>query len=147
MPVRQLTRSSAVALVVRHVAVVMTPDRAGDQALDVHPESGATLTLDNSQFSSPHRQVLGAIELSRGVLSQTRFRSLMYSDMLSPLRGLARLIEGALQALTAAVGNSGVAVILFGLMLRAVLLPLGLWSIRKQCDQYRQLNEQANATF
>lgn len=128
---RQL-QASAVALVVRHVAVVITSDPVGNQILTVQPESGAMLTLDLGQYPSHNRQVLEAVELEGAALGGGTYRSFLYAEMWAPLRGLARLIERALQGLTTVIGNSGVAIILFALLLRIVMLPLGLWSIRQQ---------------
>jgi YidC/Oxa1 family membrane protein insertase len=131
-PVREKRQAAVAALAVRHVAVVVTPEFIGNDVMTVDPDTGVTLALDVARSPSFHRQVLRAVDLRGALLGDGIYRRFLYTDMWGPLRGLARLIERAIQALTAVVGNAGLAMIMFALLLRALMLPLGFWSIRQQ---------------
>lgn len=145
-PVRDQSKAVAAALVVRHAAVVLTTDPLGNAELMVDPEFGAVLTFDASASAFPHRQLLGAMKLGVSTVDNTIYCNFMYSDTWTPLRGLARLIERSIQALTVAVGSPGLAVILFAILLRAMLMPLGLWSIRQQ-RHFAEIQRQMKPTI
>jgi YidC/Oxa1 family membrane protein insertase len=131
-PVREPVSATSAALIVRHLALIATTQSPGDASLTVHPDTGTTLTIEGAGLTVSQRQELGVLRLERSAVAGSPYRDLMYSDMWSPLRGLARLIERALEVLVGVVGNAGIAVILFALLLRAAMMPLGLWSIRQQ---------------
>lgn len=130
--VREPVPAAAVALVVRHVAVIASLQSAGSGPLVADPESGATGTIGDGAPGLPHRLALGAVALKAGADGGGRQASFLYSDMWGPLQGLARLLESALEALARAFHGPGVAVVLLAVALRVILLPLNLWSVRQQ---------------
>lgn len=130
--VEKARNASEVALLARHFAIVIRTDRAHDDELIVDPETGARINIHGTDGSVDHRFVLGALELRRDAGNGARYQDLLYSEMSMPMRNIARAIEWTLEAIAATVGNIGAAIVVFALMLRALFLPLGLWSIRQQ---------------
>ena len=124
--------ANEVALVARHVAIVTRLDSGSNDILVADAEAGARLTVHDFDSTSPHRQILGALELKKDAVSDTKYYSLLYSEMSRPMREIARIIEWTLDAIAGALGSTGAAVVVFALLLRALFLPLGIWSIRQQ---------------
>jgi YidC/Oxa1 family membrane protein insertase len=140
-PIREQRQVTAAALAVRHIAVVVAPEAADNGSVVASPNLGVTQVVDTLQNEKGYRQVFGALELSGSASVSDNYRHILYSDLWWPIRVLARQIENALQILASLVGNVGVAIIIFAIFLRAILLPLGLWSIREQRSFARVQNE------
>jgi YidC/Oxa1 family membrane protein insertase len=152
-PIREEQSTAIAAMVVRHVAVVVSMEPSSDAKFAVKPETDATLLLEGSSLAVPQYQRFAALRLEQSAVSGTPYSSLMYSDMSAPLRGLARIVERVLNLLVKVFGNVGFGIILFAVLLRVLFLPLGLWSIRQQrhfAEVQKQMKpkiEQANKTM
>jgi YidC/Oxa1 family membrane protein insertase len=140
-PVREQRQANSAALVARHVAVVVSPLTDDGDGLTVNPETGLAISLKQDQLVSGHRLMLGALELNGAELGNSQFHVFLYSDMLSPLRYLARIIERVLQYLTTAIGNPGIAMVFCAVLIRLILMPLSFWSIRQQ-RQFSSIQKQ-----
>jgi YidC/Oxa1 family membrane protein insertase len=130
--VKEAREATEVALLARHMAIVISTESVRDDVLVADPDAGARLTIHNLDGSVAHRLILGALELKSDTVGGTKYHELLYSEMSRPMRNIARVIEGTLEAIVATIGSTGGAIIVFALLLRTLLLPLGLWSIRQQ---------------
>lgn len=127
-PVREPVSVSEVALVVRHVAVIAAPRPIGAAGFEASPGSGATQALDLHPGANRLRLELGALKLS----ASGAYPALMYPELWGPLAALARLLEAALEAMAGLLDSAAAAVVVLALLLRVVLWPLNLWSLRQQ---------------
>lgn len=127
--IRENQSARAGAVSARHVAVVISPEELGDNKLELNPETGVT---SSSGASKDQQLILEAVKLQGNTLIASQYSGLLYADMSGPIRILARLIERVMQLIATLVGNGGLAIIVFALLVRTVLLPVNLWSIRQQ---------------
>lgn len=130
--VEEQQEASEAALVARHTAIVIRPDSIGTDTFSVDPETGVTQTIHDLTNPSPRSMSLSAVELRGRTIAEPKYRSLLYAEMSKPLQAVARAIEWILEKISTRVNSTGGAVILFALLLRALFLPVGLWSIRQQ---------------
>lgn len=128
----QKQQVASLAFATRHVAVIVFPEIPDSTRYSALPESEATLTSIISEFPFTRSQVLAAKKLTTIELGGGKYRDLLYAEMLSPMRTLARAIEFLLHQLVAIFSNAGVAVVIFALIMRALMFPLNIWSTRKQ---------------
>lgn len=120
------------ASVARHVAVIVSPTRGDDGQLTVLPEAKVILKAQITKFPFELTQTFAAKKLAGNMQSDSAYGDFLYSDMIAPMRVLAKAIEWSLQRLTSVFNNAGLALVIFTLLVRVLMFPLNQWSTRQQ---------------
>jgi len=131
----------SIAFSSRHIGLrVLQANASSIQKIHLSPSSPATIhrniplgartQADEIEYSIELKLV--ARSLISSSIRNTEFEPMLYGHMWKPLRILAQFVERTIQAFQSMTGSLGIAVIVFALLLRSVLLPISVWSIRQQ---------------
>lgn len=122
--------SNTVAIVSRHMALLITADNNEPLSLTAHQDGPVTLAPLND--ATPTKLSFRVLEIAGPSLLAADAQWLQYSSLWRPLASLTRGLEHVLWWLLNTLGNSGLAILVAAIVVRLVTFPINAWGARKQ---------------